>query len=45
MRFVDFESHKPLSGLSGIDIREEGIPTNQTKDLESHAQGFRNQAH
>ena len=42
MRFVDFESHKPLSG---IDIREEGIPTNQAKDLQSHAQGFRNQAH
>ena len=45
MRFVDFESYKPLSRLSGFNIYEAGIPTDQAKDLAAQAQGFRNQAH
>ncbi len=28
-----------------IDIHEGGFPTDQVKDLEAQAQGFRNQAH
>ena len=45
MRFVDFESYKPLSRISGNNIYEGGIPTEQAKDLAAQAQGFRNQAH
>jgi hypothetical protein len=45
MRFVDFESYKPLSRKSGNNIYEGGIPTEQAKDLAAQAQGFRNQAH
>jgi hypothetical protein len=44
-RFVDFESSKPLSPMSGINIYESGIPIDQAKDLAAQAQGFRNQAH
>ena len=45
MRFVDFESYRPLSRISGNNIHEVGIPTELAYCLAAQAQGFRNQAH
>jgi hypothetical protein len=45
MRFVDFESYKPLSRISGNNTHEVGILTELAYCLAAQAQGFCNQAH
>ena len=38
MRFVDFESYRPLSRISGNNIHEVGIPTELAYCLAAQAQ-------